>query len=358
MDLNRNRIRVAIYGCGNFANTRRIPNLVKTGRVEIIALCDSNPEALNATSKRFDVSNTYSDAHEMLEAEEMDVLYSLVPAFARTDVEAAAAATGVHIFSEKPQTTRMHVALKIDRAISESGVLSTVGVRERYNPLFQKVRNFLLDKELIHIDYTQWSEHSHRSAQDGKSWPWELEKSGGPALEWGVHATDYIRFVTGENVERIQAYYHHPASCLLPLSSSFSGQMTSGATVTLTFLTGTRPPGENPPRFVFQYAGGCLAIRRRDSKSWSASVNALPHFEVVDFDPWLEQDRRFIQAVAENRPELILNDYHDGLYSLAPILAGWHSSRNAGQVIEIEEFLRTEALEDDVPHRRPGSTSS
>jgi hypothetical protein len=34
-----------------------------------------------------------------------------------------------------------------------------------------------------------------------------------------------------------------------------------------------------------------------------------------------------------------LNDYHDGLFSLGPILAGWESSRKHGELMNVADFM-------------------
>ena len=87
-------VHVGIYGTGSWANRTHIPNLLKLEGVEIVALCDRNLENLANTAAKFAISRTYQDGHEMLAREDMDALYSVVPAFVRTDVEAAAAAKG------------------------------------------------------------------------------------------------------------------------------------------------------------------------------------------------------------------------------------------------------------------------
>ena len=55
--------------------------------------------------------------------------------------------------------------------------------------------------------------------------------------------------------------------------------------------------------------------------------------------PWFEQDRVFIEAVRTGNRALLLNDYADGLYSLAPVLAGWESARRGGELIAVAEFM-------------------
>ena len=55
------KIRIGIYGCGSWANRTHIPNLLKLDGVEIVAICDSNPESLKSTGEAFNISRTYAD---------------------------------------------------------------------------------------------------------------------------------------------------------------------------------------------------------------------------------------------------------------------------------------------------------
>ncbi len=123
-------IRIAIYGAGNFANQTHLPNLEQIVEVDIVALCDVNEDALQDTAARFGISRTYTNPHTMLASERIDVLYSIVPAYVRTDVEISAALKGIHLFSEKPQALDMALARRIDEAVQKGGVLSTVGFWE------------------------------------------------------------------------------------------------------------------------------------------------------------------------------------------------------------------------------------
>ena len=152
MDANKATVRVGIYGTGRFANQTHLPNLSRLPHVELVAASDPNTAALADTAAAYSIPLTYQDPHQMLAEAELDALYSIVPAFARTDVEAAAAASGIHLFSEKPQSTRMEVARRIAAAVNEGGVLSTVCFRERYRPLFQEARRLLADKAITPWD--------------------------------------------------------------------------------------------------------------------------------------------------------------------------------------------------------------
>ena len=337
MSINQ-RLRVAIYGCGNFAKRTRIPNLLQTDAVDIVAACDSNSQAAQEIAGEFKIPSVYHSgnggAYKMLDAEAIDVLYSIVPAYVRTDVEATAVEKGIHLFSEKPQAITMQVARRIDDAIQRAGVISTVGFRERYRPLFQEARRFLADKQIVHVRFQSFGGLPPLTDSDSKTWWAEMDKSGGRALDWGVHATDYSRFMTGLNVARAQAFYCERPADATALSSSFNYCFDNGATMTLCFVSsGPSPRGE--PWFTVFYEDGCLEIYQYDR----IEVNGEILYQADDFDPWLEQDKTFIRAILTDDASILQSDYHDGLFSLAPVLAGWESARRNGECIALASFM-------------------
>ncbi len=271
----------------------------------------------------------------MLASQEMDVLYSCVPAFARTDVEATAARSGIHLFSEKPQSTSMRVARSIAAAVDAGGVMSTVCFRERYRPLFQQARRLLADKQIVHARFQSpggLPSQEHRRDR-GLGWNHWIEKAGGRAFDWGVHAVDYLRFMTGLDVARAQAFYHDPAPYTMPLSCVFQLAFTTGATAQLSFVSATNTPPDEP-WFTIYYEGGYLSVFRYDR----IEANGEVVYKADEFDPWHEQDRVFIDAVQRNDSTAILNDYADGLKSLGPVLACWESAKRGGQMIDVAAF--------------------
>jgi len=328
------KVRVGIYGTGRFANQTHIPNLKKLEDVDVVAVCDVNEGALTETADKFDIKQRYVDAYEMIEKAELDVMYSVVPAFVRTDVEIKAVEQGIHLFSEKPQSTQMSVVRAIDEAVQKAGVLNSVGFRERYRPLFQEAKRLLADKDIVHTHFHRSVGNRFLKSNASVGWHQDFDKHGGVAFDWGVHAMDYTRFMTGLNAVRAQAFYdmkneEYSRSC------SFNFQLDSGATTTMTFMTADGTGGNNRPWFTFYFDGGYLETYGYDRIEMNGDVV----FKGEEFDPWFEQTRVFIDAVKTGDGSGILNDYHDGLFSLGPILAGWESSRQNGALMDIAAFM-------------------
>ena len=329
------RIRIGVLGSGGWARRTHMPNLQKLD-VDIIALSDVSEQATKQAAEEFGIPACYSDGYKMISAEPLDVLYSCVPAYARTGVEAAAARRGIHLFSEKPQSTSMSVAREISAAVDDGGVLSTVCFRERYRPLFQQAKRRLADKSIVHARFQSFGglpERRDHNWREQINWNHWMAKAGSNAFDWGVHAVDYLRFVTGLDVVTSQAFYHAPEAFLKPLSCSFNLLFTTGATATLGFVScGPAPPSE--PWFTIFYEGGYLAIFGYERLEENGTVV----YEAQEFDPWFEQDRVFIEAVRSGDGSGLLNDYADGLKSLAPVLAGWSSSTRGGIPIDVAAF--------------------
>ena len=323
-------LRVGVYGAGNFANREHLPNLARIDGVRVVAVCDVDEQAARATAGRFGIRGVYTDGMKMLAGERLDALWSIVPAAARGGVEVAAAERGIHLFSEKPQATEMRTARRIDAAIRRGRVLSTVGFRERYRPIFQEAKRLLADKKIVHIRFQSFRDLPARDDADA-----EFRSYGAAFFDWGPHAVDYCRFMSGLDVMTAQAFFTERAPYLTPLSASFNFVMAGGATMTVAFVCAGPGGPANEPYFLICFEGGYLGVHGYER----IEMNGRTVYEAEDFNPWFELDRRFCEAVRTGDGSALLNDYRDGLSTLAPLLAGWESAKRGGVPIDVGEFM-------------------
>jgi len=323
-------LRVGVYGAGNFANREHLPNLARIDGVRVVAVCDVDEQAARATAARFGIPAVYTDGMQMLDGERLDALWSIVPAAVRGDVEVAAAERGIHLFSEKPQATEMRTARRIDAAIRRGGVLSTVGFRERYRPIFQEAKRLLADKKVVHVRFQSFRDLPAQDAADA-----EFRSYGAAFFDWGPHAVDYCRFMSGLDITTAQAFFTARPPYLTPLSASFNFVMTGGATMTVAFVCAGPASPASEPYFLICFEGGYLGLHGYER----IEMNGRTVYRAEDFNPWFELDRRFCEAVRSGDGSGLLNDYRDGLSTLAPLLAGWESAKRGGQPIDVEEFM-------------------
>jgi predicted dehydrogenase len=333
-------IRVGFYGTGGIARHTHIPILQDLPGVSIVAICDASDETLEEIGATHAIGpdHRYRDGLEMVEKEDLDVLFSCVPAFVRTDVETTAVARGIHIFSEKPQAINLETAFRIDKAIKDAGVISTVGFRERHRPMFHRIREYLADREIVHAQTTLT-----RPKGTAKGWLKNEDQSGGFVLEWGCHALDYTRYMTHQDVSHAQAFFYRPEGAEESLSYSVNFRFENGGTMHISFVTfqaeSKLPKKRSAPIFTIYYVGGRIHIYREGGKKWSWELNG-EHVETEEFDPWAEHDRVFVEAVQSGDDSQLRNDYSDGLKTIGPVLAAMESNRRGGQSIEMTKFTK------------------
>ncbi|AWT59221.1 MAG: scyllo-inositol 2-dehydrogenase (NAD(+)) [Candidatus Moanabacter tarae] len=336
MTSNMDKLQIGIYGAGGHCVNQHLPNLNSFGDVEIVAICDINKKQAQKVATDFGIPSYYTDGLKMLKSESIDALWSLVAAGERPDVEITAAKKGVHLFCDKPQTLDMKDAIEIDEALQQSGALGTVCFRERYRPLWQEAKRLLKDKNIVHIRFQSFAGLPSKQPNiDTPGWDRIIENHA-DFLGWGPHAIDYCRFVSGLEIVTAQAFFCSPARYHVPLSASYNFALSNDATMTMTFVQTSEKSPQNEPYFLFYYEGGYLAVHQGYS---GIEMNGDQVFQATEFQPWRELDRIFVNAIQTGDTSYLLNDFHDGLKTLAPLLAGWESARNGGSVVDVPSYM-------------------
>ena len=133
-------VRVGLIGAGGMANAFHYPSLAEMNDVEMVALCDLNEEKLAATAEKFGIPQTYTDYRKMLDAEEVDAVYVLMPPHQLFDLAIEVMDRKKHIFIEKPPAVTTDQTRQMANAADDAGVLSMVAFNRRYMPIMLKAK--------------------------------------------------------------------------------------------------------------------------------------------------------------------------------------------------------------------------
>src|SRR3972149_5424904 len=126
------KIRVGVIGCGRIAQQVHIPNYVQNPRAELLAICDSSKEALQAVSKKYGIEHIFENYQELLDSKLVEAVSICVPTQFHAELVTKAARRGLHILCEKPLASNLEEADAILKAVSESGIKFTVGYNLRF----------------------------------------------------------------------------------------------------------------------------------------------------------------------------------------------------------------------------------
>jgi predicted dehydrogenase len=262
----------------------------------------------------------------MLREEPLDALYVCVPPHAHGEVEQLAAERGIHLFVEKPVARTLECARAVDAAIQKAGILSAVGYHFRYYGATERARERLQGLPIgMAIGY--W-----HGGMPGVPWWRQHALSGGQLVEQTTHIVDLARYLVGEIVE-VFAYLAHGVAPLPYPDSDVSEagviamRFANGAVGTITNTCMLNPPGEvalkiyTPDRILEVSWGKLVETEANRREEYSSRDN-----------PYLNEDRAFIEAIRTGDASLIRSTYSDGVRTLAVTLAADESARTGKPV--------------------------
>ena len=137
------RARIAVIGTGWWSTYTHIPGLLDNPNAELVAICDSNPEKLDAAAASYQVARTYTDVKTLLQNESLDG--AVVATYHASHYENVrdCLAVGLHVMVEKPMTLYARDAKAlVDLAQQQTREL-IVGYPYNYTPHALRVREIL-----------------------------------------------------------------------------------------------------------------------------------------------------------------------------------------------------------------------
>src|SRR5882724_3721026 len=195
------RTRVAVIGAGSFARAYHLPNLIGNPDCELSAIANPTGTRARQAAQEFGAAYCTTDYHDVLKDENVDAVIIATRHDLHAPIAIEAARSGKHIFVEKPLALTLEDCTNVSRAVSEAGVLLTVGFNRRFAPLARELKRVLVGlgspKMLTYRVNAGYLPPDH----------WTLDKTqgGGRILGEGCHFFDLLYYLIGAEPVRITA---------------------------------------------------------------------------------------------------------------------------------------------------------
>jgi len=137
------KIKVGIIGAGSLANSVHYPSLASIESAEISAICDINNERLQKTANKYGVKNRYVAYDAMLEKEELDAVYIIMPPHHLYDIAVNCLKKGKNIFIEKPPGVSVTQTRSLAWYAKRHSCKTMVAFNRRFIPLMRRVRDLV-----------------------------------------------------------------------------------------------------------------------------------------------------------------------------------------------------------------------
>jgi predicted dehydrogenase len=277
---------------------------------------------------------TYPDFHRMIEDTQPDVAIISTRLDIIPEVIIAAARAGCHIIAEKPLALDLESLAKVHEAVHESGVKLTAMLSMRSEPQFVAAKD-IYDSGMIGEVVLVNGRKSYKWGTRAE-WMGEKEKYGGTIGWVGIHAIDFINYVTGLGFKRVAAMkgnFAHPErpacedNCTLILELSNGGHAT--ASVDLYRPASASTHGDDWIRIVG--TKGVLEARGSDLTCSLLSDSGQP--VQVELPQKTKVFREFLLAVAGDGS---LRIPQEESFMLTNVCLCAQASAEKGQFVEVD----------------------
>ncbi|MBY0148422.1 Gfo/Idh/MocA family protein [Neobacillus niacini] len=339
------KLRVGVIGCGSIAIHRHLPEYQRNKDVEIVAVCDINGERAQATAEKYG-AKAFTSYEELVSSGLADAVSVCTPNYLHAPVSIAALNAGLHVLCEKPMATSKQEAEEMVAAAKANGKKLMIAHNQRFVPSHQRAHQLIQSGDIGKI-YSFRTAFGHGGPEgwsiDGKeSWFFEKEKAFVGAMgDLGVHKTDLLRYVLGEEITEVGAFVETNAKafatvddnavCVLKTESGIIGTLAAswaykGKEDNSTIIYGEkgilRLEDDPVNSLVVQYANGEI-VNYQLGKIQSNEAGGQNNSRVID---------QFAAAVIEGHEVPVTGE--EGMKSLEVILAALESNETK-QIVRV-----------------------
>lgn len=323
------KVFVGIIGCGGFGNFH-LDNLLKMDDVQVVALAASNKERLKNTGKKVPNAHLYEDYHDMFEQEKLDAVIICVTPARHEDIEALACQHHVHFYVEKPIGVCIDTINQTAKLVKESGIITSVGYQERYNPALTEVKDYIKNAP-VGLAYGSWID-----SMPSPLWWRTKEASGGQMVEQTTHIFDSMRYLFGEakSVYATAQHQEFPNAMEHDVEDYSTAVVTFENGVIATVCSGCYATDDGAKQVGFTLLTQNAKVEYNWSNTLTYTTKAQTTTKNISGSHHFTSLKTFIEAVSTNDPSLIRSSYSDGARSCELTLLA-NESLKTGKVINL-----------------------
>jgi predicted dehydrogenase len=301
----RKILRVGLVGLGAAAQISHIPALKKIQDLELVALCDRDPEKCTRVAQKFQVPNAYNRFEELL-SDDVDVVDICTPNYLHAPMAVAALEAGKHVFCERPLARSAEEAAGMAKAAKKHERLLMCSVQHRFRPDAQLLRKFLAKGELGDIFFTKAGWLRQRTQWDSDEWRRQKRESGGGVvLDLGFQMLDQALWIMGSpKVESVTASLHRSRKGEVEDNAIAFFRLATGATLTLEVTWGLLMEKDFAYVNLFGSGGAALLNPLRVHKGM--------HGTLVNVTPQVDTPRNQYKQSMEAQLEHFADALHKG----------------------------------------------
>jgi len=184
-------VRVGVIGVGNMGKMHcRV--FSELGESQLVAVCDTNEILAKSVAEKYN-AKYYTSVRDMISGEDIDAVTVAVQTKYHYDISKEVISYGKPLLIEKPITDSVEDARELIKLAEQKNVKLMIGHIERFNPVIQFLKNLIQQKT---FGKTLIISTKRVGPSGGINY-------GDITIDLAIHDIDIIRFLTGEEIEKV-----------------------------------------------------------------------------------------------------------------------------------------------------------
>ena len=195
-------LRFGILGAARIAPKALIVPSAQIDTAEVTRIAARDRARAELFAKEHNITHVSDDYQQVIEADDVDVVYNPLPMHLHAEWTIAALRSGKHVLCEKPFASNANEAAEMVRVAKETGQKLGEAFHHRYHPLWLRIFE-VLDAGIIGT--ITRAEGCFNIAISQPDIRWDYATSGGSLMDLGCYSTMWVRHVVGEEPTVTQA---------------------------------------------------------------------------------------------------------------------------------------------------------
>lgn len=166
-----------------------------------ICATERSKERMEKLSKDYGIKHIYTNYDEMLDNEDIDVIYVAVPNSLHYSFTKKALLKNKNIILEKPFTSNYDEAKELAELAEEKGLYLFEAITNQYFPNYLKIKELLPelgDVKIVQLNYSQYSSRYDQFKKGNVLPVFDPKKSGGALMDLNVYNIHFVLGLFGE----------------------------------------------------------------------------------------------------------------------------------------------------------------
>ncbi len=204
---NINGLGVALVGLGYYSTDLLAPALQQTKHCHLAGIVTGSPEKAKTWQEKYGVleanSYDYDTLDQIKDNPDIDVIYIVLPPSMHMEYVVRAAATGKHVWCEKPMAVTAEECQTMIDACKNAGVSLSIGYRCQHEPNTLAFQKIIEEKSLGAVKGIDCAAGYRDNRTD--HWKQKKEMGGGVIYDMGVYPIQGLRLGSGMEPIAVQS---------------------------------------------------------------------------------------------------------------------------------------------------------